>query len=91
MTLSLATCETTFPPRAAMSAVKTGIPARSAGARLGTMAAESQGAATIAATCWATKSSICDACLAGSISQAVMTSASPRAAASWRSLRSSSL
>ena len=90
-TLSLATCETILPLRAAMSTVKTGIPARSASWRLGPMASESQGAAMMAETRWATKSSICEACLAGSISQAVTMRSRPRAAASLRIASSSSL
>ena len=83
-TLSLATCDTILPPCAAMSAVNTGMPACSAPASAGTIAFESHGAARIAATCCATKSSICDACFVGSISQATTTRSRPFAAASSR-------
>ena len=61
-TLSLATCETILPLRAAMSTVKTGCRARSGPARCGPTALESHGARRIAETRSATKSSICAAC-----------------------------
>ena len=67
-------CETTCPPCAAMSAVKTGMPALLASSMAGPMPFESAGQRMMASTFCTMKFSICDCCLARSISPAVMIS-----------------
>ena len=74
-------CETTFPPLAAMSAVKTGMFARFASSTAETMPRESTGAITIAFMPWLMKFWTCEVWRARSHSPATMCRSMPRLSA----------
>ena len=75
--LSEATCETTGPLSALMSAVNTGIPACEAFSMAGPIPFEFTGQTMIAATFWTMKFSICPCCFAKSQSPEVISRSKP--------------